>query len=138
MRSTGKKRDTNQPAMVKALRAVGISVAITHTLGEGFPDLVVGLHGETLLVEVKMPGGSVTDDEQKFRYYWQGNYMIAYAPGEVVRELHYLNPNITKGSFKIEMQEKIVTANAIYNAEMLKITQPQPKRAYTRKARKTA
>ena len=37
-----KRADRNQPEIVKALRQYGCSVLHTHTMGEGFPDLIVG------------------------------------------------------------------------------------------------
>ena len=39
------KVDANQPATVKALRDAGMTVAVTSSLGKGFPDLVVGFRG---------------------------------------------------------------------------------------------
>ena len=47
------KIDENQPALVKLLRDMGISVAITSAAHDGFTDLVVGFGGITVLVEVK-------------------------------------------------------------------------------------
>lgn len=48
-------RDTNEPAIVKALKAVGASV--TPLNGTGVPDLLVGFRGQTYLLEVKLPLG---------------------------------------------------------------------------------
>lgn len=70
------KVDSNQGAIVDALRAVGISVAPTHTVGDGFPDLVCGYRGATHLLEVKMPGKGLTDDQEQFVRGWRGNYHI--------------------------------------------------------------
>lgn len=47
------KIDANQPAIVQAFRDAGCSVQTCHTVGSGFPDLVVGYKGFTFLVEVK-------------------------------------------------------------------------------------
>lgn len=70
------KIDENQPEIVNALRKIGASVAITSQLGAGFPDLVVGLRGETFLLEVKTPQGKMTKDEMCFMTEWRGHYMI--------------------------------------------------------------
>lgn len=35
------RTDANQPEIVKALREHGFHVAHTHTIGKGFPDVVV-------------------------------------------------------------------------------------------------
>ena len=43
----------NQADVVSALRFFGCSVAVTSAHGEGFPDLLVGHHGETFLLEIK-------------------------------------------------------------------------------------
>ena len=45
--------DTNQREVVRAFRAHGCSVTLLHRVGEGCPDLLIGLNGQTLLVEVK-------------------------------------------------------------------------------------
>lgn len=55
MRSRARRRDANEPAVVKALKARGCSV--TRLDGDGVPDLLVGVNGMTLLVEVKRPLG---------------------------------------------------------------------------------
>lgn len=47
------KVDANQAELVKTLRKLGISVAITSSAHDGFPDLVLGYGGVTVLAEVK-------------------------------------------------------------------------------------
>lgn len=69
--------DDNQEAIVKKFRGAGYSVAITSSLGNGFPDLVVGKHGVNILVEVKDGSKSpskrkLTDDEYTFHQTWRG------------------------------------------------------------------
>lgn len=49
------KRDDNEDDIVKALRGAGATVM--HLSGKGVPDLLVGYHGHTLLIEVKNPDG---------------------------------------------------------------------------------
>ena len=66
------RTDANQPQVVKALRDAGATVAITSMVGDGFPDLVVGFRGETLLIEVKdgskpKSEQALTPDEEDFR-----------------------------------------------------------------------
>ena len=55
MRFYPRKVDANQKAIADALRRAGCSVQLLHTVGAGCPDLLVGRHGETFLLEVKMP-----------------------------------------------------------------------------------
>ncbi len=70
--------DANQAEIVDALRQVGASVAITSGVGRGFPDLVVGRHGVTYLVEVK-PGDAkdkrqrrLRPSQEEFKATWRG------------------------------------------------------------------
>lgn len=48
-----KKIDATQVAIVKALRDYGCSVTHLHEVGRGCPDLLVGIHGRTGLLELK-------------------------------------------------------------------------------------
>lgn len=47
------KVDANQSELVKVLRQLGVSVEITSAAHDGFPDLVLGYQGVTVLAEVK-------------------------------------------------------------------------------------
>jgi hypothetical protein len=91
----GRKVDSNQADIVKDLRVWGgddISIEDTHDVGGGFPDLVVGWRGVTLLVEVKSPGARVTgkvkretDDRQRgFREKWRGTPVCVATTAEDV------------------------------------------------------
>ncbi len=69
--------DQNQEAIVQALRDIGASVYDTHSLGNGFPDIVVGLAGVNYLFEIKNPDRdlsrrSLTLHEERFRLGWSG------------------------------------------------------------------
>lgn len=82
--------DRNQSEIVEVFRKLGCSVAITSKLGGGFPDLVVGRHEKTLLVEIKdgakPPSARVlTEDERKFRDAWKGSYAVVTCIADVVR-----------------------------------------------------
>ncbi len=57
------KVDKNQPDIVQAFRRLGCSVAITSGVHSGFPDLVIGFNGVTVLVEVK--DGSLPPSQRK-------------------------------------------------------------------------
>lgn len=75
------RKDANQDEIVKALRAVGVSVAITHQLGNGFPDISVGWKGDTYLFEIKdgdKPPSKqkLTPDEVKWHDEWKGSVHI--------------------------------------------------------------
>lgn len=68
--------DTNQADIVEALRKAGARVQDTSRLGGGYPDLTVGYRGQTLLMEVKRPGGSIekklTEQQREWISRWCG------------------------------------------------------------------
>ena len=71
------KTDKNQTEIVAALRAAGISVQSTATIGKGFPDLIAAKGDQCWLIEVKMPMGKLTPDQQRFLSEWKGTVHIA-------------------------------------------------------------
>jgi hypothetical protein len=84
------KIDANQPEVVKAFRRCGFTVVCTHTVGNGFPDLVVARHGWTALIEIKdgskcKSARKLTPDEEKFHREWPGEIHIIESPDDVVR-----------------------------------------------------
>lgn len=98
MRRRAPRTDANQPTIVDGLRERGVTVEITSALGNGFPDLVCGYRGLTVLIEVKLPqsdrvqggaGGSrarlpeqydplhgFTPDERAFHARWTGQPIV--------------------------------------------------------------
>lgn len=70
------KIDTNQRAIVEALRAAGCSVQPLHTVGHGVPDLLVGHGRQNYLLEIKRTGPpsarKLTEDEDKWHLAWMG------------------------------------------------------------------
>ncbi len=69
--------DGNQSQIVSELRRCGLSVFPTHTVGEGFPDLVCGWKGTNYLFEIKDPKQppskqKLTPDEERLRKEWRG------------------------------------------------------------------
>lgn len=61
-----KQNDNNQQEIMHAFRVLGCKVFDTHTLGGGFPDLVLAYRGAIHLVEVKAIGGKLTPAEMDF------------------------------------------------------------------------
>ena len=51
----GAKRDANHSEIVAALQEYGVSVIDTSHIGRGFPDLMLGWYGQTLMMEIKNP-----------------------------------------------------------------------------------
>lgn len=75
------KIDANQPEIVQAFRRAGCSVAITSAVGDGFPDLVVGINGLNVLVEIKdgaKPPSArrLTPDQVDFHGNWRGQVIV--------------------------------------------------------------
>jgi hypothetical protein len=73
--------DSNQPAIVNALRAVGATVQPIHTVGKGCPDLLCARHGQVYVLEVKdgrLPPSKrrLTPDEQAWHDMWDGPVYI--------------------------------------------------------------
>lgn len=84
---TYKKIDKNQNQVVKELRELGFSVPLTHTIGKGFPDFVVGFAGYNLLVELKSNGGKLTKDEKDFHKSFTGTVVTCFNTQDVIDEL---------------------------------------------------
>jgi hypothetical protein len=86
-----KKVDRNQPEIVKQLRKIpGVSVAHTHTVGDGFSDLVVGYKGKNYLCEVKDPAKppsarKLTPDEEKFHSEWKGQVSVVESVTDILK-----------------------------------------------------
>lgn len=83
------KTDDNHGDVVKALLAVGCSVQSLGSVGCGCPDLLVGLAGVNILVEVKdgtnIPSRQKLNDEQrKWFAFWKGQKDVAHSPEEAV------------------------------------------------------
>jgi hypothetical protein len=73
--------DDNQGDIVDGLRKVGCSVRVTSMLGEGFPDLIVGIRKRNLMLEVKdgkkpRSKRALTPDEKKFHDEWKGSIQV--------------------------------------------------------------
>jgi hypothetical protein len=72
------RTDDNQREIVDALRSVGASVQLLHTVGKGCPDLLVGFRGQNFLLEVKdgkkpLSAQALTEDEKRWHLMWGGS-----------------------------------------------------------------
>ena len=73
--------DGNQKSIVGALRDEGASVQSLASVGDGCPDLVVGLAGKTFLIEIKNGEKSpshrmLTADQVQWVERWNGSAVI--------------------------------------------------------------
>lgn len=60
------RTDKNQDEIVKYLRSKGVSVFIASQVGKGFPDLVIGFGGITVLVEIKSGSYGLSENQKEF------------------------------------------------------------------------
>ena len=77
--------DANQSDIVAALRNAGASVQPLHTVGDGCPDLLVGLKGRNFLLEVKdgskPPSAQrLTTDQREWHLKWAGQSVVVNSP----------------------------------------------------------
>ena len=85
--------DQNQEQVVSALRAAGASVQSLAAVGKGVPDLLVGIRGRTILMEVKdgaKPASArcLTPDQQKWHGEWLGGTLcVVDGPEAALRAL---------------------------------------------------
>ena len=75
------KVDANQPEIVAALRKSGCSVEHLHSVGGGVPDLLVGVAGLNLLLEVKdgakpPSARKLTPDQVEWHGKWLGHKAV--------------------------------------------------------------
>lgn len=120
-----KRVDRNQAQIVSAFRHLGCTVTPLHTVGSGLPDLVVGVDGITLLVEVKdgdkPPSARELTPKQKFwRFCWVGQACVVTSADEAIEVVkkariqssflrdHGLNPDI-QGSLEPMYTQRSLT-----------------------------
>ena len=81
--------DANQPEIVAALRKLGFSVQPLHSVGQGCPDLLVGMRGVNLLIEVKdgakpPSARALTPDQVEWHSAWCGQVCVAKSVEDVL------------------------------------------------------
>ncbi len=81
------RTDANQGEIVAAAREMGASVACTHMVKDGFPDLVIGWRGHNLLVECKMPDGRLTHGQIVWQEDWRGPKFVVSSDDEMIELL---------------------------------------------------
>lgn len=86
------KVDDNQTEIVKALRQVGATVKALHAVGDDFPDLAVGYHGRTYLIEIKdgnKPPSrrKLSPGQKEFHESWRGHAAVANNVDEALKEI---------------------------------------------------
>jgi hypothetical protein len=87
------RADHNQSDIVRDLRDLGVSIAVTSSVGHGFVDLVTGFRGVNDLVEIKNGplGWKYTPAQRYFHDTWKGRILTftsAYEAIEHFRKFH--------------------------------------------------
>ena len=67
------KRDANHAAIADLFRSLGCYVQDTSVVGWGYPDITLGIAGETHLVEIKTEGGILNAAQKRFIRDWRGS-----------------------------------------------------------------
>lgn len=86
------KVDSNQAQIVAALRSIGCTVVVTSSVGNGFPDLVVGHRDRNWLFEVKdgskVPSArKLTPDEERWHRLWKGSVVVVESVQDAFRAI---------------------------------------------------
>ena len=82
--------DLNQSSIVGIFLKFGFSVFIASSMGDGFPDLVVGFCGLNFLVEIKnrelysKNRVLLTDDQLQFHGNWKGSIVTIETDSEAI------------------------------------------------------
>jgi hypothetical protein len=71
--------DANHGAIVDGLRAAGCTVESLAAVGNGCPDLLCGVGGHNVLIEVKVPGERLNNVQKPWHAAWRGRAHIAYS-----------------------------------------------------------
>jgi hypothetical protein len=135
MKRYANKKDINQAAIVDAFRGVGASVYVMNTPC----DLLVGIPGYSLLVEVKQVRkrgrrNEKTPAQIKFINEWKGQYAIVYTPDEAIelvnsyRSKSHLNllHQSNGGGARTDQLDEIPGRNEIHDDRLLGIGHVKP------------
>ena len=91
MRKNG-RTDANQALIVRELRNLGYTVQVLSSVGQGCPDLVIGMSGRNLLAEVKDPHQppskrKLTPEEKAWHENWRGQVSVIEKTEDVLKLL---------------------------------------------------
>ena len=95
--------DANQVAVVAALRAAGAPVQHLLEVGQGVPDLLVGIGGSNYLIEVKdgrkpASAQALTPDQVAWHRQWRGQVMVITTANDAFRWASSLKLELVGGA----------------------------------------
>jgi hypothetical protein len=85
MSKYARKVDKNQAEIVGYFRDLECTVKHLHMVGGGCPDILVGVMGINLLVEIKSPGGSLEKSQESFISDWKGQVCVVVTREDVIK-----------------------------------------------------
>lgn len=88
--------DSNQKDIVTALRDAGYSVQHLHSVGSGCPDILVGINGINILIEIKEGDGKLTAAQIVWHSSWKGQVAIARDKEEAIRIVNAIEQETEK------------------------------------------
>lgn len=93
--------DANHAEIVEAYLSVYASVIDTHTLGKGFPDLVIGIAGETELVEIKSEHGQLRPSQNEFIGHWRGRQpVVVRTPTDAINHAQNVRERVSRARYR--------------------------------------
>lgn len=86
------KIDANQKDIVRDLRRAGYAVRVTSGMGDGFPDIIVGVGGRNFLFEIKDPekpfaDRQLTKDQRQFFDDWYGQCDVIHDAESAIQHI---------------------------------------------------
>lgn len=70
------RTDANHAEVIGWFEQLGCIVTDTSQVGGGFPDIVCGLIGRTLLIEIKTEDGELLPSQKTFNARWRGEQPV--------------------------------------------------------------
>ena len=86
------KVDANQNPIVKGLKSIfGPDVVFDlSAVGRGCPDIMIGIRGVNILMEIKTDKGKLTTDQQIFHRTWDGQAHVVRTLEEAIAVINRL------------------------------------------------
>jgi hypothetical protein len=83
--SYARRTDANHGELKGYFERMGCSVLDLFRVGQGCPDMLVALHGFSVLVEAKVKGGELNPDQTRFHREWKGEICQATTLDDCLR-----------------------------------------------------
>lgn len=80
--------DGTHAQIMAALRKAGIAVRSLAQVGDGVPDLLVGVRDQTFLLELKVPGAKLRASQEAFIATWPGRVLVADSAEAAIRAVY--------------------------------------------------